>query len=99
MGGAIGASGCLLSPPLTDEREKNFEGRPFPRAVENVIVPPASLTMPYTIDSPSPVPFSGSFVVKNGSKMNGCVSTIDSGARVADDHAAHSLRTACRDSG
>ena len=31
--------------------------------------PPLCSTIPYTVESPSPVPFPGSLVVKNGSKM------------------------------
>ena len=31
--------------------------------------------MPYTVESPRPVPFPGSFVVKNGSKMRSRISS------------------------
>jgi len=40
-----------------------------------VIVPPCCFTIPYTVASPSPVPFPCPFVVKNGSKMCACVSS------------------------
>ena len=40
---------------------------PWPTALSHVIVPPCSWTMPYVIESPRPVPFPISFVVKNGS--------------------------------
>jgi hypothetical protein len=35
--------------------------------------PPDCRTIPQTAASPSPVPRSGAFVVKNGSKMRACV--------------------------
>ena len=37
--------------------------------------PPLCLTIPYTVDSPSPVPFPISLVVKNGSKTRWAVSS------------------------
>ena len=36
--------------------------------------PPICFSVPYTIDSPSPVPLPTSFVVKNGSKIRAWVS-------------------------
>jgi len=36
--------------------------------------PPVCLTMPYTVDSPSPVPLPTSLVVKNGSKILSMIS-------------------------
>jgi hypothetical protein len=35
--------------------------------------PPLSVTMPYTVASPSPVPLPGSLVVKKGSKIRAWV--------------------------
>ena len=45
---------------------------PRPGGLLRVTVPPASLAMPYTIDSPRPLPFDGSLVVKNGSNTRRC---------------------------
>ena len=38
--------------------------------------PPLCLMMPYTVASPSPVPLPFSLVVKNGSNMCACVSSL-----------------------
>src|SRR5207245_10867780 len=42
---------------------------PSPGALTTEIVPPCSLTIPYVMDKPRPVPFPTSLVVKNGSKI------------------------------
>ena len=41
---------------------------PAPNLVERVMVPCMACTVPYTIDSPRPVPLPTGLVVKNGSK-------------------------------
>jgi hypothetical protein len=41
---------------------------PLPSSVASMIRPPCSLTMPWLIDRPSPVPSPSALVVKNGSK-------------------------------
>src|SRR5205807_5933578 len=42
---------------------------PSPGGLTTEIVPPCSLTIPYVMDRPRPVPFPTSLVVKNGSKI------------------------------
>ncbi len=42
---------------------------PRPGSLSTSMKPPLCLTMPYTVASPSPVPFPTSLVVKNGSKI------------------------------
>jgi len=42
---------------------------PFPGALATRMYPPLCFTIPYTVDSPSPVPLPCFFVVKNGSKI------------------------------
>src|SRR5438552_3965648 len=42
---------------------------PSPGVLTTEIVPPCSLTIPYVMDKPRPVPFPTSLVVKNGSKI------------------------------
>jgi hypothetical protein len=41
---------------------------PRPGALSTSMPPPLCATMPYTVESPSPVPLPRPFVVKNGSK-------------------------------
>ena len=48
---------------------------PAPGALSAKIDPPLCVTIPYTVDSPSPVPLPFSFVVKNGSKRCESVSS------------------------
>jgi hypothetical protein len=42
---------------------------PRPTSLSQWIRPPLAVTMPYTVDRPSPVPTPTPFVVKNGSKI------------------------------
>jgi hypothetical protein len=46
---------------------------PRPSSVESIIRPPCSLTMPWLMDSPRPVPSPSALVVKKGS--NTCVAS------------------------
>jgi hypothetical protein len=46
-----------------------MKDEPFNGSLDTVMKPPLCLTIPYTAESPRPVPFPFSFVVKNGSKM------------------------------
>ena len=48
---------------------------PCPGALSTAMCPPLCSTMPYTVDSPRPVPLPASLVVKNGSKMRAWVGT------------------------
>jgi len=50
-------------------RQVNLEAGPLPTSLYTQMSPSLCLTMPYTADSPSPVPLPGPFVVKNGSKI------------------------------
>ena len=47
---------------------------PCPGSLATVMVPPVWFTMPYTVESPRPVPLPGSLVVKNGSNSRKRVS-------------------------
>ena len=49
---------------------------PLPGVESTQMKPPLCFTTPYTVASPSPVPFPCSFVVKNGSKMRAFVSGV-----------------------
>ena len=40
---------------------------PWPGALSTRTTPPLCVTIPYTVDRPSPVPWPTGFVVKNGS--------------------------------
>src|SRR5262249_48846461 len=47
---------------------------PAPSVLSTRMSPPDCFTIPYAVESPSPVPRPGSFVVKNGSKICAIVS-------------------------
>ena len=49
---------------------------PAPSSLSTQMYPPLCLTMPYTIESPSPVPCPGGLVVKNGSNARAFVSAF-----------------------
>lgn len=46
---------------------------PTPTSLSASMMPSNCVTMPYTVDSPSPVAWSASLVLKNGSKMRSSV--------------------------
>src|SRR3990172_614272 len=48
---------------------------PVPGSLSSVIQPSCCLTIPYTVESPSPVPRPSPLVVKKGSKTRRCVAT------------------------
>src|SRR5690349_13203351 len=52
---------------LDDARQVDLEPGPRPTSLSSWMSPPLCLTMPYTVERPSPVPLPGSLVVKNGS--------------------------------
>src|ERR1700688_782530 len=62
---------------------------PCSRALRTSIAPPASVTIAYTSDRPSPVPRPISFVVKKGSKMRASVASSmpDTGGNGLERHA------------
>ena len=47
---------------------------PTPGTLATVMCPSVCFTIPYTVESPSPVPLPLGFVVKNGSKICGSAS-------------------------
>ena len=47
---------------------------PAPGSLSTQMYPPVCFTMPYTVESPRPVPLPTSLVVKNGSKRCDLVS-------------------------
>ena len=57
---------------------------PRPTSLSTKMKPPICFSVPYTIDSPRPVPLPTSLVVKNGSKMRACVSRVMPCAGVGD---------------
>src|SRR2546426_249731 len=62
-----GAEVYFVSGPASGRWMRNVA--PSPGVLATEIVPPCSLTIPYAMDKPRPVPFPTSLVVKNGSKI------------------------------
>src|SRR5436190_1207703 len=62
-----GADVYFVSGPASGRWIRNVA--PSPGVLATEIVPPCSLTIPYVLDKPRPVPFPTSLVVKNGSKI------------------------------
>src|SRR6266480_101577 len=62
-----GADVYFVSGPASGSWIRNVA--PSPGVLATEIVPPCSLTIPYVMDKPRPVPFPTSLVVKNGSKI------------------------------
>src|SRR5213079_1818011 len=62
-----GAEVYFVSGPASGRWIRNVA--PSPGVLATEIVPPCSLTIPYVMDRPRPVPFPTSLVVKNGSKI------------------------------
>ena len=62
-------------------RNQSSKVDPTPTSLRTPMCPPLCCTMPYTVARPSPVPLPGSLVVKNGSKMCACTSSVHAACR------------------
>ncbi len=74
-GGAAATGAAATGAPSSTRGKYTLKVVPLPGSLYTQMQPALCLTIPYTVESPRPVPLPTSLVVKNGSKMRACVSS------------------------